>query len=113
MQFHEKFGQLIMLMKTCIADIIPFSIYLFLYIFAVAMMYRILGHTGAAYKGIDDKNLLTFILMSWGNSIGNISELSFAENTPGLIIGGLYVVWILNQFFILVVMFNFLVAIVT
>ena len=44
MQFDDRFGQLILLMETCVADIIPFTIYMMLYVFAMAMMYKVLGH---------------------------------------------------------------------
>ena len=43
MKLNEKFGMLVQLVVTCLTDVIPFTVFLLVWISAFSLMYKMLG----------------------------------------------------------------------
>lgn len=59
---NAQFGQLRLLITTCLEDITPFTIYLMIWIFGMSLMYKVLGMSSKGYQGITDNILINFFL---------------------------------------------------
>ena len=68
-------GQLTVLIKVCLKDIIPFSIYLIIWIIAMTLFYKVLGIDvdSSSYPGLSGSDW-TIFLQVFENSIGNIAS---------------------------------------
>lgn len=82
LRVYDKFGLLVNLVRTCFADIVPFSAYLGTWILAFIMLYVQIGIVAPAQKGFDPLWLMVFYV--WGNSIGNINYPDDSTFTKGM-----------------------------
>ena len=87
-----------MLVKLCIIDIVPFTIYLMIWLIMMTLIYQRLGFEATGYQGIEDNSFVNFFLQVWENSIGNITPPSFDDKkiTSKAIIGAIYGIWFIN-----------------
>lgn len=111
MRVFKNFSLMIMLVRDCVISILPFTVYLNLWLITIQYLYAILGCTVTSYPGIN--NFFGFYLEIWSNSIGNINPPELPET--GSNVGRtycIYLVWWFNQFIILIVLLNFLIAII-
>lgn len=64
----------------------------------MAMIYKVLGFEADGHQGIQDGSLFNYLLLVWGNSIGNITNPQFdkSQNTSTPLIAAIYLVWMVN-----------------
>lgn len=98
MRIEPAYGQLNMLITTCVVDIIPFTIYMFIWILGMSIIYKILGISSTGYQGIPDNSIINFFLQVWENSIGNIGNPEFVTNIveSQTMIVLVYITWFIN-----------------
>jgi len=77
LRVYESFGLLVNLLSTCVKDIIPFCVYLGLYIMLFVMLYIQSGITSPTFQGFSNNGFGAMLFFVWENSIGNIN------NPPG------------------------------
>ena len=144
MKTDSKFGLLVQLVSTALADCVNFTVFMFIWIAVFSLLYRILGsynsNQSQNFPNLD--NVTTFFLQTFENSLGNISNPSYAlwsaklhcvghpddakcapevvgVRTPQtywisqLSIYLIWVVWFMNQFLILIILLNFLISVIS
>lgn len=131
-RINQTFSQLAELVIVCIRDVIPFLIFLFTWILIFCVLYKVLG----AMHGVDEQfpeihPVFGFFLYTFENSIGNINNPTFkwwidiiddpkynTTYTFGYLLAKtliylIYLVWFLNQYFIYILLLNFLIAVIS
>lgn len=120
LRVYDKFGLILSLISQCFRDVSFFSIFLFFWIFIFGCWYQILG-VDAQTKDFPMVNkFLVFFLENFKNAVANLDspELGFWEKQTGnptvstVMVYACWLIWMLNQFFILVILLNFLIAII-
>ena len=114
-RIFKKFGLLVNLVETCIVDIIPFTIFMAQWMFCFYLLYKVTGIESP--DRIDQlgehKNIQDFFYI-WSNSIGDIHY--WAKST---IVSNEYVmylmsfIWFFNQFYVVIILLNFLIAVIS
>ena len=70
---YAKSGLLVSLLTTCVKDIGPFTMYLFLWVIAICLLNTILGvETVTNRIGLKQGTYQAMFMYVWENSIGNI-----------------------------------------
>lgn len=119
---QEKFSLLVKLVVQCLYDVIPFTIFLISWVTFFGMVYRILGMDIEP----DDYDLLPsyfiYFIQTFRNSVGDIGAPSYSywssaisqyPLTAGGFIFSIWMAWLLNQFLVLIILLNFLIAIIS
>ena len=79
MILNEKFGLFVELFITCLIDIIPFVVFLVIWLCTFTLVYSVIGANGSESSGdfpsVDKKT--AYFLSTWENAIGNINPPSF------------------------------------
>ena len=70
LRVYDKFGLLVTLIKTCIKDITPFTIYLMIWELTFVMLYMLSGIKPKPRDGMHP--FLLVFLFVWENSVGFI-----------------------------------------
>lgn len=100
LRVDEQFGLLVMLVRDCFVTVIPFFIFLMLWLQAFEMLYDALGCQANDFVGLTANSWLAFWLKTWSNSIGNVSQPIFdpSWNDNNLLIRVylIYFLWWLN-----------------
>lgn len=115
LQVNPKFGLLVKLVVTCIWDIKEFNLYLLIWIAAFTIAYKVLGMESTGYQGLTDNSPTNFMFQVWENSIGNIGNPAWASSTTYSTtqVVLIYLTWLFNQFLVLIVLLNFLIAVIS
>lgn len=116
LRVSKKFGLLVTLIQTCFRDVAHFVTYLFIWMITMSLLYKVLGFSTATtgYEQIADGTFTNFFLQVFENSIGNISPPTFVEKHPSnLRVFGVYTTWFTNQFVVLIILLNFLIAVIS
>ena len=123
LRVYERFGLLVNLLSTCVKDIIPFCVYLFMYVLLFVMLYIQSGINAPGRTGFKVRGFGEMLMYVWENSIGNINdppESSFHldnNKTEGLRYPSemylIWFVWFMNQFIIVIILLNFLIAVIS
>ena len=85
MKISDKLGMLVQLVVTCLIDVIPFSIFLFIWLVAFTLLYKVVG--AESYMHSEYSNLNKFFMQTvqiWENSIGDISAPTYDYWTKNL-----------------------------
>lgn len=72
LRVYDKFGLLVTLIRTCVKDIIPFSIYLLIWLLTFVILYKLSGIKPPPRDGLSEFFVLLFFV--WENSIANIND---------------------------------------
>jgi hypothetical protein len=143
MQILQGFGLFVKLLESCLKDVTSFAIFFTVWVFIFGFLYQILGgDVGNASDYPTMSTQFQFVIESYRNSIGDISppgyrywtdrldELTVTNSTyshhelvlaqhvasttaPHLMIGVIWAIWIFNQFLMLIILLNFLIAIIS
>lgn len=127
MRVFSKFGEFVQLVLACCNDVKIFLIFFITWVMIFSVLFQVSGTT---FESKDYKTLpiLAFYLQTYRNSIGDISppeydywEFIHALKTKGrpqyfdypqIMIYFIWLLWFENQFFNLIILLNFLIAIV-
>ena len=117
LRVYQQFGLLVNLISTCVVDMIPFCVYLFVYELFFVLVYIRSGIKAPARKGFEDGDFFGMLLYVWENSIGNINDpddSSFAllesHSFNGYLI---WIIWVFNQVIVVIILLNFLIAVIS
>ena len=121
-EIYRDYGLLTVLIADSIYKVIPFMVLFILWTALFAIQYFILKSNqkdAEAYLGVE--SVLGFMFVAFENGIGNIipptvDSWTGEENksiTATLIIYIVYLVWIMNQYILLVVLLNFVIALIS
>lgn len=114
MRVNHKMGMLVTLVTTCLQDVTYFCIYLGVWLIAMTISYKVLGFTATGYEQLNDGSFFNFFLQVWENSIGNINPPSFKDQHPSTLrVCTVYAMWFLTQFIVLIILLNFLIAVIS
>lgn len=130
MKVDDKFGMLVQLIKTSINDVKAFALFMFIWLMAFSLISMLLGSNddvGETY--VDIHEFVGYFLLIFENSIGNINPPSYGfwlekmkvdsgvnsslQGGSRLVIYIIWIVWWLNQLLILIVLLNFLIAVIS
>ena len=127
MRINTKFGMLVELVRRVSYDVIPFTIFTFMWVGGITVLYIVLG----SYDSFDEKSLINpfigHLISTFENMIGNINNPTYKfwsdniknshdDNYSNLSLATIYVIWFLwlvNQFFLLIILLNFLIAVIS
>ena len=115
LRIFSKFGLLVNLIITCFKDIVPFTVYLAIWLLTFVMLFKTIGIKFPEQKFFKEGSFLGMFFYVWNNSIGNIDypdEKSFV-NMPviqEIIVWSIY--WT-NQFVVVIILLNFLIAVIS
>lgn len=116
LRINTKMGLLVTLILTCLNDVVSFTIYLMIWMMGMTVLYGVIGigTSSTAYAYIEDRSFINYFLQVWENSIGNITAPDFIKHDPSAYrIFAVYVLWFFNQFFVLIILLNFLIAVIS
>ena len=116
LKIFDKFGLLVSLVTTCFKDIIPFVIYLLIWLMSFVMLYNKIGIHAPLRKGLKERSFTGLLIYVWQNSIGNIEDpdpVSFENDPTNTQIYLIWTVWLLNQFIVIIILLNFLIAVIS
>lgn len=77
----------------------------------LALIYKVAGIEAIERQGFDTNSYPSFYLMVWENSIGNIQDPTFGKDKQKSV-ALIFLVWYINQFFIYIILLNFLIALI-
>ena len=121
-RFSERFGMLVQLLMTCVYKITSFTVFFFIWIFAFSFFYLILDMEIPLDDYPDLYPFLAYALQTYRNSIGDISpptypsweaRLTTEPKAAHAMITAIWVFWFLNQLLVLIILLNFLIAIIS
>lgn len=79
MILNERFGMFVELFITCLVDIVPFTVFLLIWLCTFTLLYSVVGansnESKTDFPDVDKKT--AYFLSTWENAIGNISPPSF------------------------------------
>ena len=114
LRVNAGFGLLVTLVKTAILEMIPFTLYFVIWLITFVLLYKVTGQEATGRTGFHDNTFFNFLLLVFENSIGNINDPSFNteiyKGTKGYILWG---VWWFNQWMIVIILLNFLIAVIS
>ena len=126
LRIYENFGHLIQMLANCFRDISVFLVFFITWILVYTML---LDMMEANFDDGDypDLNIITITLLQmYRNSIGDISAPLYArwsemlkrtspfeQNQASIMISLVWTVWVLHQFLVLIILLNFLIAIIS
>lgn len=119
LRISEKFGLLVDLVAQALSDAVPFTVFLIMWIILFTILFRILGFEidGGDYSSLAESGI--YLAQTYRNSIGDIAVPSYSfwesqkefpdiQNKMIIII---WFTWLMNQFFLTIILLNFLIAI--
>ena len=115
LRIFSKYGLLVSLIQTCFVDMIPFVNYLFIWLLCYVMLYIQTGIIAPERASLPGDFITTFIFV-WENSIGNIddpADESFQNDPTPLQVTLMWSVWFMNQFTNVIILLNFLIAVIS
>lgn len=105
---------LVTLIVTCFSDVIYFTTYLMIWMIAMTIAYKVLGMEANGYSKLDDNTFVNYFIQVWENGIGNINPPAFLADDPSsLRVFAVYSMWFATQFVVLIVLLNFLIAVIS
>lgn len=114
LRVNSKMGLLVTLIRTCFVDVYFFAVYLMVWLLAMTIAYRVLGMDATGYSQLTDRSFINFFLQVWENSIGNINPPEFVDAHPSpLRVFAVYFMWFSTQFVVLIILLNFLIAVIS
>ena len=96
LKVYKKLGLLVNLVATCFVDILPFCVYLFVWLFAFVRLCMVIGVKDLKRDGLNRGEFASMFLYTWENSIGNINDPDFDKNLPPTQKCLIWIVWWLN-----------------
>ena len=120
LRVYDKFALILSLITQCFRDVSFFSMFLFFWVFIFGCWYQILGVEARTEDFPMINKFLVFFLENFKNAVANLGspELGFWEKqtenpaVSSVMVYICWIIWMLNQFFILVILLNFLIAII-
>lgn len=124
LRVYERFGLLVNLLGTCVGDIIPFCVYLALYVMLFVMLYIQSGIDAPERLGFNRRGFGEMLMYVWENSIGNINDppntsfYKFDKKVTTILRPAsenymIWFIWFMNQFVIVIILLNFLIAVIS
>ena len=127
MRMNTKFGMLVELVRRVSYDVIPFTLFTMMWVVMMTMLYIILGSYDTYDTGDHLIPFVNHVISTFENMVGNINNPSDAYWSNQLKKGlenhhkvGSYVaiyliwfLWFMNQFFLLIILLNFLIAVIS
>jgi hypothetical protein len=118
---NEDFGKLVKLFMTCIVDVIYFFLYFVFWWITFMLLFRVLGsyqsfeRKGHGYPDVSP--FLVYMSLVLENTVGNIFNPTYdfwnGFKQKELFIYLIWVVWFFNQLIMLIILMNFLIAVIT
>ena len=123
-KIYLSYGRLTVLITDSIYKVIPFMIIFLLWTVLFSTQLNILKSNESDAQGYEGIPLgIGFVIVAFENGVGNIAGptvdhwLDKSKETKGfteaLIVYGIYIVWFLNQFILLIVLLNFVIALIS
>lgn len=120
LRIYESYGFLVKMVALTFRDLIPFTIFFLLFIVFFASLYIVLKLDLDEEVYVDVKNVFGYFLYSMRNSIGDLSEPLYTvwleeENQVKkyTMIYIAWFVWICNALLMVIVLLNFLIAVIS
>jgi len=114
LRVNSGFGLLVTLVRTAVVEMIPFSAYLIIWVFTFILLYKVTGQEATGRAGFKDNSFGNFLLLVFENSIGNINDPVFDDtNILGAKMYLVWLIWWFNQFMIVIILLNFLIAVIS
>jgi len=118
---NDDFGKLVKLFMTCIVDVIYFFLYFDLWMVAFMLLFRVLGayqsFEGAAKGYPDTSPVVVYASLVLENTVGNIFNPTYTYwdsfEHKEVFIYLIWIVWFYNQLIMLIILMNFLIAVIT
>ena len=122
MRINTNLGLLVELVKRVMKDMFSFTVFLFVWIGAFTFLYILLGSYDTVGKKEHISPVVMHLIQTFENTVGNIKDpryqfwldnLKDHEGVSQFTIYVIWVVWFMNQFFLLIVLLNFLIAVIS
>lgn len=125
-RINQHFGSLVLMVRACIIDLYPFIVSFTTFILLFSAIFLTLGmdidEEVITIQGLSDFQLR--ILQTFRNSIGEPSILLYSKHLAAnqdpwqqllstTRINLIWIVWYMQTFFMLVIMLNFIIAVIT
>jgi len=121
---YESYGQLVELVTRVMKDVVTFSVFFIGWLLLFSFMYQTIG---IEVEGLEDTNVnrqVSYLLRIFRNSVGDLDAPSMPywythaleeDSKTGSIIMIYYgwFIWLLNVFVMVIVLLNFLIAIIS
>ena len=115
-RIFNDYGLLVNLVQTCLSDIVPFCIFLTIWLICFYLLYHVTGIESpdrSGQLGVNHENIQDFFYI-WSNSIGNIHYwASTTVVSNEYVMALMSLIWFLNQFFVVIILLNFLIAVIS
>ena len=115
-RIFNDYGLLVNLVQTCLSDIVPFCIFLTIWLICFYLLYHVTGIESpdrSGQLGLNHENIQDFFYI-WSNSIGNIHYwASTTVVSNEYVMALMSLIWFLNQFFVVIILLNFLIAVIS
>lgn len=119
LRIHDGFGLLVDLVAECLVDAVPFTVFLMMWVGLFTVLFRLQGLEIAADDYDQLGPMAIYTIQTYRNSVGDIAAPAYSfwsaqEAHPMFkysMIGIIWSTWFLNQFFLTIILLNFLIAI--
>jgi len=123
MRIHSSLGHLELLVVQCIKDCVPFMLFFFTWNYMFARFFAILGIDSETDEFSGLFVLGRYFMGVYENSLGNISTPNYTIWNPAepenknffnrIILVIIWVIWFMNQWFIFMILLNFVIALIS
>lgn len=119
-RIYDQMGFLVQMVGNTMIQLIPFIAFFFLWVLFFATLQGILQvGVGEDYDGL--AMYFSYIFMTYRNSIGDITtpthpyldNLDETQSVKNLMIGLIWSIWLVNQVLNLIILLNFLIAVIS
>ena len=127
----ESYGMLAQLVAQCLADVVPFTVFFFIWLLIFCVLYKVLGSQDNVTDSYPDIHpFFGYLFYNFENAVGNIQNPTFTywksimcadagkawtykKVLAKILIYLIYVVWFFNQILVLIILLNFLIAVIS
>jgi hypothetical protein len=127
----ESYGMLAQLVAQCLADVVPFTVFFFIWLLIFCVLYKVLGSQDNVTDSYPDIHpFFGYLFYNFENAVGNIQNPTFTywksimcqeegqkwtykKYLAKILIYLIYLVWFFNQILVLIILLNFLIAVIS
>ena len=116
LRVNSGFGLLVTLVKTAMTEMASFTLYFAIWLCTFVLLYKVTGQTAKGRKGFEDNSFFNYLILVFENSIGNIEDPTYNESKHFVGSSSVYIlwgVWWFNQFMVVIILLNFLIAVIS
>jgi hypothetical protein len=124
LRLYEGLGSLVQMLITTVKELVNFTTFLLISVTFFAFSFRVLGVNFSADDYANVPGFVVTFMTTYRNSIGDIQAPGYAkwdsDTNPDLgrwnrdaIVGTIWTVWLFNSFVNLIILLNFLIAVIS